>query len=158
MPCNQGACALCVYKYQQVIISKEERSLKESHAGRITIEIKFFFNKKKVFFFSFFHLELSEKDVHQRAQEADSGQERLICAETEIIEVWDCRLGRHGYSLLSWKREFINKVPVYQLISHLKEWGCCGDRLTVTLKIILYRHESVTAGLIYRQITVQYYT
>ena len=58
----------------------------------------FFLNKKKVIFS--FHLELSETDVHQRAQEADSGQERFICAETEIIEVWDCRLGRHGYNIL----------------------------------------------------------
>ena len=42
MPCSQGACALCVYKYK-LVFSKEDRSLKESHAGRIA-RIKVFFN------------------------------------------------------------------------------------------------------------------
>ena len=44
MPCSQGACALCVYKYKLVFSNKEDRSLKESHAGRIA-RIKVFFNK-----------------------------------------------------------------------------------------------------------------
>lgn len=45
MPCNQGACELCVYKTSvyKLIVSKEDRSLKESHAGRIAVkEIEFF--------------------------------------------------------------------------------------------------------------------
>ena len=101
MPCNQGACALCVYKNKS-LVSKEERSLKESHAGRIA-RSKVFINKRSFFFF--FFILFRETDVHQRAQEADNSQERFICAETEIIDVWNCRLGRHEYSLLSRERE-----------------------------------------------------
>ena len=54
MPCNQGACELCVYKYQyKLIVSKEDRSLKESHAGRIARNKVFFLKKLKKRFFSF---------------------------------------------------------------------------------------------------------
>ena len=105
MPCNQGACELCVYKISvyKLIVSKEDRSLEgiARRQDRYNRNKVFFIQKKKIKKRVFcFHLVYRETDVRQRAQEANDIQERFVCAETEIIDVWDCRLGRHGYSLL----------------------------------------------------------
>ena len=70
-------------------------------------------------FFSF------ETDVRQRAQEANDIQERFVCAETEIIDVWDCRLGWHGYSLLVKFRTRAHTIIQLSIII-VSVWGSEG--------------------------------